>query len=661
MTPTNTLNNNTSNNNTPPADGKINEQDAWYVRSILRKRKIKGKKYISYLTEWENGQRTWETARSLNNPDLIQEFNSREDHVEDEDSDVKTDDNDNKTSNNEEYNTDDPEEVPKGYLTLIKAKFFCYLTKLRSNKTHTWKDFIIPKTFQDVLNSEQKEQWLEAIRKEMEQLQRLKTWRRCKRKPRKKPITCRWVFKIKPPTSLNAEPIFKARLCAHGFKQKEQDYGATFAQVATMKAFRILLWIATYLNLRPTQLDVKNAFLNAKIDTEIYMHPPPGFENIGFVRLQKTIYGLKQSPRLWRQTLVSKLTQLNFSPLVSDSCIFKHKNEIFFILIFVDDIICITNNEKLRKTIETELDNAFDIKILGELTHFVGIEVTIHKDKSISICQEKYLIKILERFTETNKYYNINKTPADSNITFKRTQQPTNEKEKINKPYRQLIGSLLYLLATRPEIYFIVVALSAFVTNPGIIHWTAATYILYYLKGTSDLKIHFKRKQTLKIKAYCDSDWAQCEINRKSTSGYIIYLGSTPIIWRSKKQVGKPAISSCEAEYRALTEVVNDIVWLISFLTELGFNVPRPIEVYCDNKSARDLAENPVNHDRTKHIDIRFHRIREYILDGTIIIHHIPTENNPADLFTKAVTKKIFNRLISILYDHDNMNVLYSE
>jgi hypothetical protein len=139
--------------------------------------------------------------------------------------------------------------------------------------------------------------------------------------------------------------------------------------------------------------------------------------------------------------------------------------------------------------------------------------------------------------------------------------------------------------------------------------------------------------------------------DRKSTCGYIIYLGSFPIVWRSRRQKGKPATSSCEAEYRAIHEVLNEIVWIIAFMGELGLRVPTPVRVFCDNKSANDLAYNPVHHDRTKHIDVRYHRIREYILDGTIIVHHVPTQDNPADIFTKSVTGNIFNYLIKFIYN----------
>ena len=154
----------------------------------------------------------------------------------------------------------------------------------------------------------------------------------------------------------------------------------------------------------------------------------------------------------------------------------------------------------------------------------------------------------------------------------------------------------------------------------------------------------------MKLSIYVDSDHGGNVDDRKSISGYIIYLGNTPIIWRSRRQKGKPAVSSCEAEYISLSAGINEIVWIIFFLSELGFAVPCPVPMYCDNSSASALAYNPVHHDRTKHIDIRHHRIREFILDGTVEIFHVAGVDNPADTFTKSVTTSVFKHLICYVY-----------
>jgi len=304
--------------------------------------------------------------------------------------------------------------------------------------------------------------------------------------------------------------------------------------------------------------------------------------------------------------------------------------------------------------VEKSLQKHFHIKLLGKLKHFVGYQVEEQPDGSVHVHQKDYAQRIVDLFSTYLPKSIFHFTPADSSVKFSKSQPPTTdtEKNKMKKyPYRQLIGCLLYLLGTRPELYFIIVTLSRFVTNPGWLHWLGALYVLVYVRGSIGKGIVFKKKQSFSLSVYVDSDWGSSVDDRKSISGYVIYLGSTPIIWRSKSQKGKPATSSCEAEYVSLSQCINEVLWLISFLKELDFNLPLPIPIYCDNKSATDLAHNPVHHDRTKHIDISYHRIREFILDGTITVTHIPTDNNPADLFTKATKTSVFTRLINFLYD----------
>ena len=536
------------------------------------------------------------------------------------------------------------------FACFVPTALLCFLAGLSSPFTSktSWKDIKTPANDAEMLASPEKEKWLQAREEEMKRLVQMKTWRRVKR-PKKKMITCRWVYKLKPPTSLQPEPIFKARLVVHGYKQKaEVDYTSTFAQVATFKAFRILLWIATVFGYKCTQLDVKSAFLYGKIDKEIYMSPPPGYEHIGPVILQRSLYGLRQAPKIWYDTLITEFHVLGFTETVSDACVFKHASHKFYILIWVDDIILIGKDESFRKKLVSHLQHKFDLKDLGILRHFCGLQVEYTKGAT-HVHQGDYAEKLADTFDDNDiispiPYICTNKLTSDD--------QPTTEKERKNMeqyPYRQLIGSLLYLLITRPELYFIVITLSRFVTNPGFLHWTAALLVLRYVKYTSTAGLTIFSSDPARLTVYCDSDWGNA-IDGKSVSGYIIYLGSLPIVWRSRKQKGKPATSSCEAEYRALSNVLDEIAWILSFTRELDLHLPTPIRIFCDNKSAKDLSANPVHHDRTKHINIRYHRIREFILDGTVEICYVPTSENPADIFTKCVTGSIFKYLLKFIY-----------
>lgn len=538
----------------------------------------------------------------------------------------------------------------------VYLPFFCFLAKvLPFPRDTSWKNVKVPLNRQEMLRSPEREKWLQSERVELDQCIEKKTWKRVPKKPPKKPISCRWVYKLKPPTTLQPEPVFKARLVAHGYKQQaEIDYSSTFAQVATLKAFRILMWISVIFGYRATQMDVKNAFLAGKLDKEIYMTAPPGYESeVGTVLLLKSLYGLKQAPRIWYNTLVKEFHKLGFKEIVSDSCVFSHHTHKCYILVFVDDIIVYTKNETFRTTVEQGLKATFDIKLLGTLRHFIGLHIDTDKHGNVHIHQHDYIQKLKDTFSS---YFTGNvsySTPYDSNVKFSKTQQPTTSKEQTNMksyPYRQLIGSLLYLLGTRPEIYFIIITLSKYVTNPGYIHWLAALHVLFYVCNTSLFGLLIRVGQKFQLSVYVDSDHAGNVDDRKSISGYIIYLGTTPIVWRSRQQKGKPAESSCEAEYISLSSCINEVVWIIAFLSELGFRLPTPVPIFCDNKSAKDLAYNPVNHERTKHIDIRYHRIREFILDGTVIVHHVRTENNPADIFTKTVLSSVFKFLLPRIY-----------
>ena len=368
--------------------------------------------------------------------------------------------------------------VMVNFAYFVPTALLCYLTGLVTplSSKASWKEIKTPQSDAEMERSPERQHWLKARQTEMDRLLKMKTWTRV-HKAYKKPLTCRWVYKLKPPTSLQPEPIFKARLVVHGYKQQaEIDYTSTFAQVATFKAFRILLWIAAAFGYKCTQLDIKSAFLYGKIDKEIYMQPPPGYEHIGPVILNRSLYGLRQAPKIWYDTLISEFHTLGFTETISDTCVFKHATQKFYILIWVDDIILITNNENLRQSVIKQLQQKFDLKDLGTLRHFCGLQVEYDKHGT-HIHQGDYAEKLVDTFDDNDITSQVpylkQKLTAD--------QQPTTDKERKHMqqyPYRQLIGSLLYLLITRPELYFIVITLSRFVTNPGFIHWTAAILVL---------------------------------------------------------------------------------------------------------------------------------------------------------------------------------------
>ena len=423
------------------------------------------------------------------------------------------------------------------YVAFLAVLSGCSIT----NSNQSWKNIKVPDNRAEMLRSPEREFWLQAEREELKGIEDMKTWTRVN-KPKKKPITCRWVYKLKPPTSVQPNPIFKCRLVVHGYKQQaEVDFTNTFAQVATMKAFRILLWLGALVGLTATQLDIKQAFLYGKVDKEIYLSGVPGYDHIGCVKLERSLYGIRQAPKIWYDTLISEFHNLGFVELISDTCVFKHPTEQCYLLIFVDDILIVTKNENFRQQVVTHLESKFKLKDMGLLRHFIGLQVDYDEDGTTHIHQGDYAEKICDTFDDNDS---TRRTPYEDNQKFSTTQQPASDSDKremSSYPYRQLIGSLLYLLCTRPELYFVVVSLSRFVSNPGLAHWLAALAVLRYVKFTTVVGIIIKPFQKLELSVYCDSDWGSNTDDRKSISGYIIYLGSTPIIWRSRTQKGKAA------------------------------------------------------------------------------------------------------------------------
>jgi hypothetical protein len=391
-----------------------------------------------YEVKWVGGATTFEPESEL-----------RKTHAE------QCDDYDLKASTEQNFEPDADEKLPDetptsssfaNFRNLVHLGFFCYLAKLLPVYNTNWKNIQVPNNRPEMLRSPEKEQWLAAERRELEEIAKKETWRKVKR-PKKKPITCRWVYKLKPPTTLNPNPIFKARLVAHGYKQKATiDYSSTFAQVATLKAFRIMMWLSVFFGWRATQMDVKNAFLAGTLDKEIYMSPPPGYEEeIGTVLLVKSRYGLRQAPRIWYNTLIQKLHSLGFKELISDSCVFTHHTEKCYMLVFVDDIIIFTKNEPFRSKIENALKTFFDIKILGTLRLFIGMQVDTDEEGNVHIHQHDYVQKLSDVFRKyfTSFSSRIN-APCDSDVKLSYGQAPESDKGKHQMksyPYRQLVGA----------------------------------------------------------------------------------------------------------------------------------------------------------------------------------------------------------------------------
>ena len=382
---------------------------------------------------------------------------------------------------------------------------------------------------------------------------------------------------------------------------------------------------------------------------------PPGYNQDSsdgeVLRLRKGLYGLKQAGRIWNIRFVSVLKDIGFTQSAADTQVLylRRGKSIFYITLHVDDGILATNDEDLRKEVLAKLHQHFLVKDLGPLTHYLGLRVQ-QTDDEVKISQDGYIDKILARFNMLEA--KEADTPAAAGAILSKTDcpQPGTEaaSEMKDKPYRQMIGSLMYAYCgSRPDIGAILTKLASFCNNPGVPHWIAGKRVLRYLKGCKTEGLTYTGKlqkdQKVTITAYCDSDWAQCPDDRKSTTGYAVYLEGGPIAWQCRKQP-TVAHSSTEAEFVALTEATKDVLWLTYLLTELGVPYHTP-QIFTDSQSAMEWTKNASHHQRNKHVALKYFFIRDIVTEGTVKIAYIATKDNVADILTKNTTRAVFQRL----------------
>ncbi|XP_026387812.1 uncharacterized protein LOC113282888 [Papaver somniferum] len=413
--------------------------------------------------------------------------------------------------------------------------------------------------------------------------------------PRKKAIGCKWVYKIKYNFDGSVER-YKDRLVVLGNRQVEGvDYHETFAPVAKMVSVRTFLAVTVAQDWELHQMDVHIAFLHGDLDEEVYMQLPPGYSTTSsgkVCRLHRSLYGLRQAPRNWFSKLASALKAFGFIQSYADYSLFtlRQGENSINVLVFVDDLIIVGNNSAAIATFKTYLSRCFHMKDLGPLKYFLGIEIS-----------------------------------RDDGPLYSDSSQ-----------YRRLIGRLIYLTITRPELCYSVHVLAQFMQSPRVAHWEAALRVLRYLKSHPGQGIVLRKDSALQLIAYCDSDWASCPLSRRSLTGYFIFLGGSPISWKTKKQ-HTMSRSSAEAEYRSVAHTCSELTWLKALLKSLGVSHSQPMRLYCDSQSALHIAVNPVFHERTKHIEIDCHYVRDHIQSGAIITSHIRTTAQLADIFTKAL------------------------
>ncbi|KAJ0509944.1 putative RNA-directed DNA polymerase [Helianthus annuus] len=451
--------------------------------------------------------------------------------------------------------------------------------------------------------------WVDAMKNEIQAIEQNETWELVEASKEVKPIGVKWVFKTKLNERGQVEK-HKARLVVKGYAQKKGiDYDEVFAPVARWDTIRSLLAIAAQNDWTVRQLDVKSAFLNGELKETVFIEQPEGFVKSGeehkVYRLKRALYGLKQAPRAWFNRI-----------------------EGYF------------QREGFRKS--RSMMQEFEMTDLGTMKYFLGIEVNQYKE-GISICQKKYAKEVLERFGmwESNGV----KNPIVPGTVLTKAG---GGKEVDGTEFKRLVGSLMYLTVTRPDIMYVVCLISRFMSNPKEEHLQLAKRVLRYVKDTYNFGLLYARKSGLKLQVYTDSDFARDREDRRCTSGYVCLLSEAAICWSSRKQE-IVTLSSTDAEYVAATTCACHCVWLKGLLQEMSNKLIGTVEVKCDNNSTIKLSKNPVMHRRTKHIDVRFHYLRDLVNQEQVQLVFCPTGDQVADVMTKPVKLEVFEKMRKLM------------
>lgn len=499
----------------------------------------------------------------------------------------------------------------------------------------------VPVFYEDIKLRSDKLAWEAAVKEELKALEENETWSLCELPPGRKVIDNKWVFKVKRDAEGEVEK-FKARLVIKGCSQKKGfDYNETYAPVARLTTLRILLSVVNNKSLYCQQLDVNNAFLNGDLTEEIFMKQPQGLEDGSNLvcRLNKALYGLKQAPRAWNDKFNKYVVnKIGFKQCENDLCLYVRNvnNDIMYLLLYVDDIILAGSNINSVESVKQKLMTEFKCKDLGNLNQFLGIKITKTKD-GMFLSNKTYLENVLNRFEMSN--CNAVSTPLDVN-----PPRDLNGPCIIDlKPYRELVGCLMYaMLSTRPDLSIAVNFFSRYQTNATESQWVGLKRVLRYIKGTINYGLYFSKQCVTTMVGYVDADWAN-EQDRKSISGYMFEILGGVVSWSSKKQ-NVIALSSTESEYVALCQASCEFLWLKNLLSEMLIVVQLPVVMFEDNMSCIHMLSKP-DHSRQKHIDVKFHFVKDLVSKKLIDVLYISTKEQKADIFTKGLSSVQFSKL----------------
>ena len=537
-----------------------------------------------------------------------------------------------------------------------------HLTMSASKSSENRDVFEIPNTYNQAMKSANKSNWELAMQEELNSLKQNDSYDVVDLPAGRKAIGNRWVYTTK---MSDGNLRFKARLVAQGFTQEfGVDFDQVYAPVARPPSTRLFLSTASKYKLVVKQFDVKTAFLNGKLDEEIYMQQPQGFVlNEKVLRLKKAIYGLKQAAKCWNDIVKEALSTAGFTPSQADDCLYsnnKSLENLCLVIFHVDDFLIASKHDKIIQETAKLMNTKFELKEIGFLKQFLGVDYMLNEDGIYCVYQTNHINKMLAKLglsdTKGQKY------PLDPGYHKLEDDRflPTNGE------FRKIIGMLLYISCnSRPDISISVNILAQRVTKPRVIDMQEALRVAKYLASTKHLALKLYNPDVdQNLFAYCDADHGENKIDGKSNSGVMIFVNGALMSWSSRKQT-LVALSTCDAELYAINEAVKDILWFKSVLPTFKIDSTEPTKINSDSQAAIDMIKNNNYRDKAKYIRLRGQHVHDYLQKLQISLNKVSSEDNLADLLTKPLNgvklKSLRERSGMFLIENKNEIVLFNQ
>jgi transposase InsO family protein len=654
------------------AHGAAAEPAEWVVESIVAERKRNGRsEYKVHWADYGSDEDTWEPEAEVSKLAAMDAWLAQKPQPRrsarnaGEPASVVVDDDERPDAEDEEpqvhmamcalRHLQLPEEQPQQ--AMLKSAVAAAIASLEQRT---------PQTYRQAMASPDAQKWKAGLQKEFQSCMNQKVWTVMRRDQLPKGsnvLPCKVVFKLKVDEHGHIVE-YKARFTPKGFRQKHGvDFFDTYARTGQYKTLRGVLSLTAKWDHELAQFDVPTAFLNADVDEEIFMELPEGFEQPGMVcKLHKSLYGLKQAPRNWDRLVHAFITgDMGFKATVSDPSLYfkrSRSGRLMLIFRFVDDMQGSYHAEDAAEFQESValLQQRFNIKKLNTATWMLGMRIRRdRKARTITLDQELYVSSALEK-------YGLQQCRAVSTpeaVGAAHDANPSLDVPADRQRYMEITGTVMYAaISTRPDITHSVHYLASHMQAPTLRHMQAAERVLRYLSGTKELGMVFgsrngsmvgdsrgRRAQVqVDVCAFADADWANDKGDRKSVSGWVAKLNGDPISWSSKKQ-RVVALSTCEAELYAEAAAIQEVLWLRGLMEELGLNTQTGSIVYGDNQSTLAVSHNGVKGERTKHVDVKYHFVTETVERGDVQLRWVPTAQQQADIFTKALPAPAFEVL----------------